>query len=223
MATTNATQSPAPLPVTFSPARDAAWHRAAGRARLLAWLSLGWMTVEGAVGVIAGLASGSVALTGFGLDSVIEGLASVIVIWRFTGLRTLSPSSEARAQRAVAVSFLLLAPYIAIQALVTLATGSQPDSSWVGVVLCVGSIVLMPLLGRAKRRLGEQLDSAATSGEGTQNMLCAYLAAATLVGLLANAVLGAWWLDPVAALFIAFVAVREGRQTWRGDACCEHC
>jgi len=190
---------------------------------LLSWFSLAWMTIEGAVGVIAGLVAGSVALLGFGLDSAIEGAASVIVIWRFTGTRTHSETSERRAQRAVAISFLLLAPYIALDAVVTLATGHHPETSWIGIGLAVGSIVLMPLLGRAKRRLGRQLDSAATAGEGTQNMLCAYLAAAVLAGLLANTVLGIWWLDPVAALFIAGVAVREGRETWRGEGCCEVC
>jgi len=203
------------------PRRDKTWLRAARRAKLLSWASLGWMTAEGAVGVIAGIVAGSVALLGFGLDSAIEGLASVIVIWRFTGARTHSETSERRAQRAVAISFLLLAPYIAIDAVVTLASASRPETSWVGIGLAAGSIAVMPALARAKRRLGRQLDSAATAGEGTQNMLCAYLAGAVLVGLLANALFGWWWLDPVAALFIAFVAVREGRETWRGESCCE--
>jgi divalent metal cation (Fe/Co/Zn/Cd) transporter len=181
------------------------------------------MTIEGAVGVIAGLVAGSVALLGFGLDSAIEGLASVIVIWRFTGSRTLSETSELRAQRAVAISFFLLAPYITLDAILSLVGGDHPQTSWVGIGLAVGSIILMPMLGRAKQRLGRQLDSAATAGEGTQNMLCAYLAAAVLVGLLANTLLGWWWLDPLAALFIAFVAVREGRETWRGEGCCDTC
>jgi divalent metal cation (Fe/Co/Zn/Cd) transporter len=212
-----------PQSATARPQHGHAWLRAARMARLLSWLSLVWMTIEGAVGVIAGLVAGSVALVGFGLDSAIEGLASVIVIWRFTGSRTLSKTSERRAQRAVAVSFFLLAPYIAVDAVVTLAGGHHPATSWVGIALTIGSMVLMPPLGRAKQRLGRHLDSAATAGEGTQNMLCAYLAAAVLVGLLANALLGWWWLDPVAALFIAFVAVREGRETWRGEGCCETC
>src|SRR5229473_1024633 len=215
--------TPALTVLPQAPPRDAEWTRAARRARLLSWLSLAWMTIEGAVGVIAGLVAGSVALLGFGLDSAIEGLASVIVIWRFTGSRTHSATSERRAQRAVAISFFLLAPYIAIDAVVTLVNANHPETSWVGIGLAVGSIVLMPLLGRAKQRLGRQLDSAATAGEGTQNMLCAYLAAAVLTGLLANTLLGAWWLDPVAALFIAFVAVREGRETWRGEGCCDVC
>jgi divalent metal cation (Fe/Co/Zn/Cd) transporter len=210
------TAAPARVP------RSATWHRAVRRARLLSWISLGWMTAEGVVGVVAGVLAGSVALVGFGLDSAIEGLASVIVIWRFTGSRTLSETSERRAQRAVGVSFFLLAPYIAIEAIVTLASGQHADTSWVGIGLAVGSIVLMPLLGRAKQRLGRQLDSAATAGEGMQNLLCAYLAGAVLIGLIANTTVGAWWLDPLAALFIAYVAVREGRESWRGDGCACH-
>jgi divalent metal cation (Fe/Co/Zn/Cd) transporter len=199
--------------------RDATWLADARRARLLAWLSLGWMTVEGAVGIAAGVAAGSVALVGFGLDSAIEGFASLIVIWRFSGSRTLSESAERRAQRLVGVSFFLLAPYVAFEATRDLVTGSHPHTSWVGIALALTSLVAMPLLGRAKQRLGTRLDSAATAGEGTQNMLCAYLAAALLVGLVGNAAFGAWWLDPVAAFVIAGVALDEGREIWAGDDC----
>lgn len=191
------------------------------RAKALSWLSLFWMTTEGTVGVVAGLMSGSVALTGFGLDSAIEGLASVIVIWRFTGGREHSDAAEARAQKLVGVSFFLLAPYITAEAILTLADSSHPDTSWVGVALAVGSIVFMPLLGRAKTRLGAQLGSSATAGEGAQNMLCAYMAAGVLVGLLANTTLGWWWLDPVIGLGIAALAVQEGREAWRGEVCAD--
>lgn len=191
------------------------------RAKTLSWLSLFWMTTEGAVGVIAGLLAGSVALTGFGLDSAIEGAASVIVIWRFTGGREHSEAAEERAQKLVAVSFFLLAPYIAVDAVLTLVTNSHPQTSWVGVALALGSIVFMPLLGRAKERLGAQLGSSATAGEGAQNMLCAYMAAGVLVGLLANAALGWWWLDPMIGLAIAALAVQEGREAWRGEVCAD--
>jgi len=194
--------------------------RLVGRAKLLSWLSLGWMTLEGVVAITAGLVAGSVALVGFGIDSAIEGLASVIVIWRFTGARTHSERAEATAQRLVAASFFLLAPFIAQDALRALLAGEHPQASWVGVGLAVASIVLMPTLGRAKQRIGRRLGSAATSGEGTQNMLCAYLAAGVLAGLLGNAVLGLWWLDPVVALGIAGVAVRDCRDTWAGEGCC---
>jgi divalent metal cation (Fe/Co/Zn/Cd) transporter len=194
-------------------------HRLARRARALSWLSLGWMTVEGAVAVTAGLLAGSVALVGFGIDSAIEGLASVIVIWRFTGSRTFSEAAELRAQKLVAISFFLLAPYIAQDALRTLIAGDHPETSWVGIGLSIGSLVLMPLLGRAKQRVGRQLGSSATAGEGTQNLLCAYMAAGVLAGLLANTLIGWWWLDPVIGLGIAALAVKEGREAWRGDSC----
>jgi divalent metal cation (Fe/Co/Zn/Cd) transporter len=199
--------------------RDAGWQRAARRARLLSWLSLVYMAAEGAIAIIAAILAGSVALLGFGLDSAIEGLASVIIVWRFTGTRTLSETSEARAQKAVAVTFFLLAPYIAYDAASTLIARSHAETSWLGMGLSVASLIVMPALGTAKRRLGARLGSGATAGEGNQNLLCAYLAAAVLAGLLANTVLGWWWLDPVVALGIAGLAVREGIEAWHGEEC----
>lgn len=189
-------------------------------AKRLSWLSLAWMGVEGAVGIAAAVVAGSVALLGFGIDSAIEGLASIIVIWRFTGHRRLSDEAERRAQKAVAISFFLLAPYIAQDAIRSLLDGVPASTSWVGVGLSISSIVVMPLLGRAKQRIGSRLSSAATAGEGTQNMLCAYLAAGVLAGLLANMILGWWWVDPIVALGIAGIALNEGRETWRGESCC---
>jgi divalent metal cation (Fe/Co/Zn/Cd) transporter len=211
---------PAVAGAPLEPPRDERWLRAARRARLLSWLSLGWMTVEGGLGILAGALAGSVALVGWGLGSAIEGLAAVIVIWRFTGGRTHSPTSERRAERAVAVSFFLLAPYIAVEAVRSLAGGEHPDSSVLGVAVTASSLVLMPALGIAKRRLGEQLGSGATAGEGTQNLLCAAQGAAVLVGLAANAAASVWWLDGVIALGLAAIAVNEGRATWRGEGCC---
>ena len=195
----------------------------AGRVRLLSWLSLAWMTVEGAVAVGAGVAASSIALVGFGLDSVIEGFASAIIIWRFTGSRVFSHAAEERAQKLVAVQFFLLAPYVAYESARSLLAGEHPDPSWIGIGLAVGSLIAMPLLGIAKRRLADQLGSAATAGEGRQNMLCAYLAGALLVGLVGNALAGAWWLDPAVGLLIAGVAVKEGREAWRGEGCCVSC
>ena len=192
----------------------------AGRVRLLSWLSLAWMTIEGAVAIGAGVVAGSIALVGFGLDSAIEGFASVIIIWRFTGQRVFSHAAEERAQRLVAVQFFLLAPYVGIESVRVLVRGDHADASWVGVALAVASVVLMPMLGVAKQRLADQLGSAATAGEGRQNMLCAYLAGALLLGLLGNALFGAWWLDPAVGLLIAGVAVREGAEAWRGEGCC---
>lgn len=160
--------------------------------KLLSWLSLAWMTVEGAVAIGAGILAGSIALIGFGLDSAIEGLASVIIIWRFTGSRAFS----------------------------ALVTSEVAEVSWVGTGLAVGSVIFMPMLGIAKQRLADQLGSAATAGEGRQNMLCAYLAGALLVGLLGNALVGAWWLDTIVGLLIAAVAGREGLEAWREEGCC---
>lgn len=189
------------------------------RAKALSWLSLAWMTVEGAVAITAAVIAGSVALLGFGIDSAIEGLASVIVIWRFTGSRRLSDKAERQAQKAVAVSFFLLAPYIAQDAIRTLVDGDRPSTSWVGIALSISSIVVMPLLGRAKQRVGARLGSGATAGEGAQNLLCSYMAAGVLAGLVTNAVFGWWWLDPVIAVGIAGIAVREGREAWAGESC----
>jgi divalent metal cation (Fe/Co/Zn/Cd) transporter len=192
----------------------------AGRVKLLSWLSLAWMTVEGVVAIAAGIVAGSIALIGFGLDSAIEGLASVIIIWRFTGSRVFSHAAERRAQKLVAAQFFLLAPYVGFESIRALAGGERPDASWVGIALAVGSVIVMPMLGIAKQRLADRIGSVATRGEGRQNMLCAYLAGALLVGLLGNALAGAWWLDPVVGLLIAAVAVREGIDSWRGEGCC---
>jgi divalent metal cation (Fe/Co/Zn/Cd) transporter len=210
-----------PIARPVAPALDHAERdRLIRRAKALSWLSLAWMTVEGAVAVTAAILAGSVALLGFGLDSVIEGVASVVIIWRFTGARRLSHAAEERAQKLVAIQFFVLAPYVAQDAIRALAAGEHPDTSWLGIGLAVSSILIMPWLGRAKQRIGTALGSLATSGEGTQNMLCAYLAAGVLAGLLANALAGWWWLDPVVGLGIAAIAVREGVQTWRGEGCC---
>jgi divalent metal cation (Fe/Co/Zn/Cd) transporter len=198
----------------------AAWRRQARVARLLSWFSLAYMAAEGAIAVIAAVRAGSVALLGFGLDSLIEGLASVIVVWRFTGERTLSETAERRAQKAVAVTFFLLAPYIAIDAIHTLIAGDHAGTSWLGIGLSISSLIAMPVLGRAKKRIGARLGSGTTRGEGTQNILCAYLAAAVLVGLLANTLFGLWWLDPAVGLLIAGLAVHEGREAWQGEDCC---
>jgi divalent metal cation (Fe/Co/Zn/Cd) transporter len=192
----------------------------ARRVRLLSWLSLAWMTVEGAVAIGAGIVASSIALVGFGLDSVVEGVASVVIIWRFTGTRVFSHQAEQRAQRLVAVQFFLLAPYVAVESVRALIGGERPDETWVGIALATSSVVLMPLLGIAKQRIADQIGSAATKGEGRQNMLCAYLAGALLIGLLGNALIGAWWLDPAVGLLIAGVAIKEGLESWRGEGCC---
>lgn len=206
---------------TALPSAD--WLRAARRARLLSWLSLAWMAAEGAIAVVAGILAGSIALVAFGIDSAIEGFASLVIVWRFTGGRLLSERAERRAQQLVALQFFLLAPYVTAEAVHKLAGAEKPDTSWLGVALVATSLIGMPALGLAKHRLAERLGSAATRGEGTQNLLCAALAAAVLAGLLGNALLGLWWLDPAAALVVAAVALREGLESWRGEGCAGSC
>ncbi|MBN9098154.1 MAG: cation transporter [Pseudonocardia sp.] len=202
------------------PERSTAWHRAARQAKALSWFSLVWMTGEGVLGLIAGATAGSIALIGWALGSAIEGLAAIIVIWRFTGSRTLSTTAEGHAQKAVAVSFFLLAPYIAVEAVRDLVLGQRADPTVLGIVVTAASLLLMPVIGIAKQRLGRILDSGATAGEGVQNLLCAAQAGAVLLGLALTATLGWTWVDPVIALGLAAIAIREGRAAWRGEDCC---
>ena len=139
--------SSSPATQTALPQGSPAWQKQAKLARLLSWLSLIYMAAEGAIAVAAAIIAGSVALLGFGLDSVIEGLASIIIVWRFTGARTLSQTAERRAQKAVAITFFLLAPYIAIDALHSLVTAEHAKTSWLGIGLSIASLIVMPLLG----------------------------------------------------------------------------
>jgi divalent metal cation (Fe/Co/Zn/Cd) transporter len=208
------------LPLARAPRRDADWLRAAQRARQLSWVSLVWMTVEGVGGVASGVAAGSISLVAWGLTSGVEGAASAIVIWRFTGSRTHSETSERTAQRLVALSLFLLAPYIVIESLRDAIGGHRTEASALGIALTATAVVVMPLLGRAKRRLGARLGSAATAAEGAENNLCAMQSAAVLVSMALIAISGSLWIfDPVAALFIAAVAVTEGVDAWRGEDC----
>ena len=204
---------------TRQAAGSADWLRLARTARILSWLTLAWMGIEGGVAIGAAVASGSVALLGFGLDSGIEAMASIIVIWRLTGTRLASATSERRAQQLVAVSFYLLAPYIAIEAIRALAASDRAETSIIGLILTAGTAIFEPALGITKRRIGTRLGSPATAGEGTQNLLCAYLAMAVFAGLAANTLLGAWWLDGAVALGIAVWALVEGRRAWAGRSC----
>ena len=217
---TEATLQVVPAPASRHRGPSAEWLRAAGRARALSWLSLVWMGAEGAIAITAGILAGSIALIGFGIDSAIEGVASLVIVWRFTGRRLLSPAAEERAQKLVAIQFFILAPYVAFEAIRHLAGAEHPEVSVLGMVLTATSLVGMPFLGLAKQRLADTLGSSATRGEGSQNLICAYLAGAVFFGLAGNALFGWWWLDPIAALLIAAVAVKEGLETWRGEGCC---
>jgi len=210
------------LPILSTPAPTSD-ERAAliRRARALAWLGVGWHAIEAAVAIAAGLAASSIALIGFGADSVVESIAGFIVLWRFAGARVSSEAAERRAQRLIALTFYVIAAYIAVEAIRSLLAGNEPQASWVGIGLAVFTAATMPPLAIAKARVADRLNSSATRSEGRQNMLCAYLSLGLLVGLGANALLGWWWADPLTALAIAAVAVQEGRDAWRGeDSCC---
>jgi divalent metal cation (Fe/Co/Zn/Cd) transporter len=193
------------------------------RARLLAWGGIAWHVIEFGIALGAGIAAGSIALIGFGADSLIEAFAGLVVVWLFTGARLASRTAERRAQQLIAGSFFVLAAYVGVESVRDLVEGHHPSASWVGIALAAVTAPSMPLLARAKRRVGERLNSSATVKEGAQNMLCAYLSIALLVGLLLNAVAGWWWADPMAALFIAGIALKEGRESWRGEGCCDAC
>ena len=201
--------------------RDDAWYRAATRARQLSWASLAWMSIEGIVGLIAGIEAGSLSLIVWAASSFVEGLASMTIIWRFTGARLHSATSERTAQRWVAGSFLLLVPYFLYESAERLLHGSDVQGNALGIAVTGSAIVLMPLLGWAKLRLSEQLGSSATAGEGIQNLLCAAQAAAALTALIGAGV-GLSFLDPIAAVAISAIAIRECVGLWRGqsDDCC---
>lgn len=210
------------LPIApAAPQHSAAWLKAAKRARQLSWASLLWMSIEGIVGLLAGFEANSLSLIIWAASSFVEGLASVTIIWRFTGSRTHSATSERTAQRWVAGSFLLLVPYFLYESVEKLLTGSDAHPNTAGIAVTASAIVLMPLLGWAKLRLARRLNSDATAGEGIQNLLCAAQAAAALVALI-GAGAGLQILDPIAALVISAVAVRECVALWRGDDgdCC---
>jgi divalent metal cation (Fe/Co/Zn/Cd) transporter len=189
------------------------------RARTLSLLSIAWMTIEAGVAIVAAVLAGSVALLGFGMDSLIELASASTILWLYTGRRSDSHAAERRAQQLIALSFAALALYVAFDAIGTLSGGAHPDVSWSGLAVCGGAIVFMPLLARAKGRVAAQLGSAATAGDAAQSWLCAITAGAVLVTIVANAALAWWWLDPIIGLGIAGLAVREGREAWAGEVC----
>jgi divalent metal cation (Fe/Co/Zn/Cd) transporter len=213
-------------PLTITPVRRLTAEqrtRLQRRARLLAWGGNVWHVAEFAIAVAAGVAASSIALVGFGIDSLIEVLAGGVIVWLFTGRRAHSDEAERRAQQVIALSFFVLAAYVGVESLRTLIAGQHPDASWVGIGLALITAPTMPLLAKAKQRVGHQLGSSATVSEGSQNMICAYLSIALLVGLGANALFGWWWADPAAALIIAAVAAREGSESWKGEGCADGC
>jgi divalent metal cation (Fe/Co/Zn/Cd) transporter len=190
---------------------------------VLAWGGIAWHFVEFAIAIGAGIAAGSIALIGFGADSLIESLAGLVVVWLFTGGRVGSATAERRAQQLISASFFILAAYVTAEAIRTIVGGHHPETSWVGVGLAAFTAPTMPLLAIAKRRIGNKLHSSAAVKEASQTQLCAYLSVGLLAGLLLNALVGWWWADPAAALLIAAVALGEGRESWRGEGCCDSC
>jgi divalent metal cation (Fe/Co/Zn/Cd) transporter len=188
------------------------------RIRWLVAATITYNVIEAVVAITAGTIASSVALIGFGLDSVIEVSSAAAVAWQFAG-----PDPERRekvALRVIAGSFFALAAYVTVEALRTLVGGDPPDHSSVGIVLVAVSVVVMPFLSWAQRRAGRELGSASAVADSKQTLLCTYLSAAVLVGLVLNSALGWWWADPVVALGLAAVAIREGREALRGETCC---
>lgn len=196
------------------------------RGRLLAYATIAWNSVEGIVGIASGLAAGSIALVGFGVDSYVEVFAGSVILWRLAQERRgqqLSERAEHLAVRLIAATFLLLAAGIGVESIRRLASGDAADESTVGIALAIVSLVVMPLLARAKRRVGVALDSRAVQADATQTVLCVWLSAILLAGLTLNAAFGWWWADPLAALGIVYIAAREGIELLRADAlddCC---
>lgn len=188
------------------------------RAQLLAGASVTYNVVEAIIAITAGLVAGSIALVGFGLDSIVEVSSGLIILWQFR--HPLPESREKTALRLMAFSFFGLAAYVTFESVRSLATGHEPESSLVGIILAAASLVIMPCLSWAQRRTGRALGSNAVVADSTQTLLCTYMSGVLLVGLVLNAAFGWWWADPIAGLVIAAVAIKEAREAWRGEGCC---
>jgi len=188
------------------------------RVRLIVSAIIGYNLVEAVIAIAAGTAASSTALISFGLDSVVEVLSATAIAWQYAGRDP--EAREKVALRTVAVAFFALAGYVTVESVTALVRGHEPEHSSVGIVLAAVSLVIMPLLSYAERRTGRELGSASVVADSKQTLLCTYLSAVLLVGLLANSTLGWSWADPIAALVIAGIAVKEGMEAWRGDSCC---
>ena len=198
---------------------DAARRALLGRrAQRLAGASVGYNVLEALVAISAGAAASSAALVGFGLDSLIEMGSGLVILWQFH--HAVPESRERRALRLIAVSFFAMAAYVTAESLRSLVGRDHASPSVVGVVLALASLVIMPLLSWAQRRTGRELASGSVVADSKQTLVCTYLSAVLLAGLVANALLGWWWADSAAGLVIAVVALHEGREAWRGENCC---
>ena len=193
-------------------------RRLGRRAQLLAGASVTYNVVEAVIAISAGVVAGSVALVGFGLDSVVEVSSGLIILWQFR--HRLPETRERHSLRLLAFSFFALAAYVAFESVQGLVTGANPHTSAVGIGLAIASVIIMPFLSWAQRRTGKALGSNAVVADSTQTLLCTYLSVVLLVGLLLNATLGWSWADPIVGLVIAAVAAREGVQAWQGKGCC---
>jgi divalent metal cation (Fe/Co/Zn/Cd) transporter len=212
--TTNASVTGAPT--SSGSAQDGA--RLGRRAQLLAAASVTYNVLEAVVAITAGAVAGSVALVGFGLDSLVEVSSGLVILWQFR--HKLPETRERQALRLIGISFFALAAYVTIESLRALTGDAQPDVSPIGIALAATSLLVMPFLSWAQRRTGRALGSGSVVADSKQTLLCTYLSAVLLVGLVLNATLGWSWADPLAGLVIAAVALKEGVEAWRGDACC---
>ncbi|MCP4436473.1 MAG: cation transporter [Actinomycetia bacterium] len=200
-------------------------QRAVRQAWVLNIATIGWNTIEGAVALAAGIVAGSVSLVGFGMDSAIEVSAALILTWRLRQERrgVCTQPADARATKAIALSFAALATYVAVDATTDLLNGTKPEASTIGLALAAVSLLVMPLLARAKARLAPLLGSAAAKADAAQTNLCALLSAVVLIGIGANWALGWWWADPLAGLAIAAFAAVEAVRTWRAESLADTC
>ena len=194
------------------------------RAIRLEQFSVGWMLIEAGVAVTAGIIAGSLALTSFGFDSVIELVSATLVLRRLRAELAGGPvdeHAERRVLRIIAVTFYVLATYVVIASAIDLGTQARPERSLAGIGLTVSSLLVMPLLGWRKRQVGRALPNQLVTADAAETMLCATLAATTLAGLVLFAAFGWWWADPIAALAVAYFAIREGREAWHGELACD--
>ena len=213
------------IPVHADPVPRADRAAAVERATVLNRVTLSYNVVEAVIALAVGFAAGSISLIGFGLDSVVEVSASLIVTWRLAAERRggCTQDTDRRATQAIAISFFALAGYVGLDAISRLVNGDRPDATLVGIVLTAVSLTVMPFLARAKRRVAPALGSRAQEAEADQTRLCAYMSAVVLIGLVANSALGWWWADPLAAIGIATLALFEAVRTWRADSLADTC
>ncbi|GAA1137433.1 cation transporter [Microbacterium natoriense] len=202
------------MSVSLAPERRATLER---RIRIIVAVTIGYNLIEAVIAIAAGSAVSSTALIGFGLDSTIEVLSAAAVAWQFT--RRDPERWEKPTLRVIAIAFFALAAYVTVSSALTLLGGTRPEHSTVGIILTAASVVVMPFLSLAERRAGREIGSATAVADSMQTLICTYLSAAVLLGLVLNSLFGWWWADAVAGLVIAVFAVREGLEAWKGDAC----